>query len=194
MPTVPRLCGHTRANGLACRSAALRNRPYCYFHNQLRRRPKRLNLAMFEDAESVQIAIFDVARSIASHQISPRDAGLMLYALQTAAINLRACKFQPHELSYDRALARYERGLAAQHAAQAECAAEPEEEKKEVEIRENPRESAANEVAVASSVSLCLCGEKDLPAQDSSALSACNPGCRSHLDVTCNAPPGPPLF
>jgi hypothetical protein len=50
---------------------------------------------VLEDADSVQVALMQVMRLILSGQLEPKAAGLLLYALQTASLNLRHTKLEP---------------------------------------------------------------------------------------------------
>ena len=95
-------CQHVRENGTFCASGAVRGRAFCYFH--LRTRARRLAMAQaqsqertwhpelppLEDMHAVQVALMQVADGLAEDVIEPRRAGLLLYALQQAASNLRA--------------------------------------------------------------------------------------------------------
>jgi hypothetical protein len=96
-----RYCQHVRENGTFCGSGAVKGRSYCYFH--LRTRARRLALAQadsqhkpwrpelppLDDMHAVQVSLMQVADAVASDAIDPRRAGLMLYALRQAALNLR---------------------------------------------------------------------------------------------------------
>ena len=93
---VPR-CQHVKINGTQCGSPALRSRRFCYFHDNIRReRAKiaasaaaRFDLPLLEDANCVQVALMKVIQMLGSGTLDHKTAGLMLYALQTASINLR---------------------------------------------------------------------------------------------------------
>ena len=50
---------------------------------------------MLEDANSIQVALMQVMRLILSGQIDAKNAGLLLYALQTASTNLSRTNFEP---------------------------------------------------------------------------------------------------
>jgi hypothetical protein len=95
-----RTCDHLKEDGFYCKSPALRGRDYCYFHLKLRGR--RLNMARAralaadqpldlpfpEDMHSVQVTLFEVVNALANKRIDHKAAGLMLYAMQQASINL----------------------------------------------------------------------------------------------------------
>src|SRR5438270_10926732 len=99
-------CEHIKANGLRCGSPALRERRYCYFHfcaHDLRRRRRQHPTAPFvlpllEDANSIQMAIQQVAEAVLEERIDNKRAGLVLFALQIAACNLKNTDFEPQQL------------------------------------------------------------------------------------------------
>ena len=108
-------CNHVRTNGTVCQSPALKGANFCYFHQRERQRldnlrqartvklctkvPGRddmdaeilesLALPVLEDAAAIQVAISAVLRAFGAGHIRPRRAGLMLYSLQIAAMNLK---------------------------------------------------------------------------------------------------------
>ena len=104
--SIPR-CQHIKVNGTQCGSPALRRHRLCYFHkswqqtrivlgaNRARRAPAVFDLPMLEDANSIQVALMQVMRLIFSGQIDAKNAGLLLYALQTASTNLARTNFEP---------------------------------------------------------------------------------------------------
>ena len=85
-------CRHIKTNGARCRAAALRDRPYCYFHDRLHRVLARqksgvtrsLLLHPLEDRDSVFMALSDVVCGLAAGRIDPRNAGRLIYGLQVA--------------------------------------------------------------------------------------------------------------
>lgn len=98
-------CRHIKTSGKKCGAAALRGKPYCYFHARYRSRYGRnsgakslstssplspipaLDLPLLEDRSAVQLALTDVVQALASGELDPRRAGLLLYALQIASAN-----------------------------------------------------------------------------------------------------------
>jgi hypothetical protein len=105
-PSTIARCQHVKVNGTQCGSPALKHRRFCYFHKQwreqrikinvrARRRARNLDLPVLEDANSIQITLMQVMRLILSGQIDPKTAGLLLYALQTASVNLKNTSFEP---------------------------------------------------------------------------------------------------
>ncbi len=92
---VPR-CRHIKTDGVRCGSPALRDKPFCFFHDRMRRRqlqPRRrkpdLEFPVLEDASAVQVALMQVIQAIADRKLDSKTAGLLLYALQTASYNLK---------------------------------------------------------------------------------------------------------
>jgi hypothetical protein len=105
---VPR-CQHIKINGTQCGSPALRRRRHCFFHDRIRREQARIKaeasaqptfeLPLLEDANCVQVALMKVIQMLASGRMDHKRAGLILYALQTASINLRHTDFEAHNVS-----------------------------------------------------------------------------------------------
>jgi len=109
MDNVPR-CQHIKMNGTQCGSPALRSRRLCFFHDRIQReRTKiakdmtaqhRFDLPLLEDANSVQVALMKVMQMLGSGRMDHRTAGLMLYALQTASVNLRNAEFEASKATH----------------------------------------------------------------------------------------------
>ena len=85
-------CRHIKTNGQRCHAPALRGKPYCWFHMNLKRMhsPKlaesqRFQLPPIEDTASVLLGINQVLRHLSSPYADTKRAGQMLYALQLAA-------------------------------------------------------------------------------------------------------------
>jgi hypothetical protein len=103
LENVPR-CQHVKMNGTQCGSPALRNRRHCFFHERIRRERAKIaadtsaqrgfDLPLLEDANSVQVALMKVIQMLGSGRMDHKTAGLILYALQTASINLRRADFE----------------------------------------------------------------------------------------------------
>lgn len=101
---IPR-CTHIKTNGTQCGPPALRGRRFCYFHKNWREQRVQLNakhsacasitLPVLEDADSIQVALMQVLRLILAGQVDPKMAGLLLYGLQTASLNLRSMRLDP---------------------------------------------------------------------------------------------------
>jgi hypothetical protein len=85
-------CRHILPSGLKCKSPALRNQVYCYFHQCLQRfeqdglrdTSEPLCLPPLEDARGIQIAIAQILTALGSGRIDRHKAGLYLYGLQLA--------------------------------------------------------------------------------------------------------------
>ena len=84
-------CQHILPSGDRCHAAALRNQPYCYFHNKLHRvsspsaKTKAIPLPPIEDDRTLKLALAQILRALDSPHIDIRRARLMLYGLQIAA-------------------------------------------------------------------------------------------------------------
>jgi hypothetical protein len=111
-------CQHIRTNGTHCKSPALKGDQLCYHHARDRQRMKNfmqirgmkcsdymlgftklqeslnpelmetLEIPALDDYLSIQIAITNTVRAIFFDHITDRKAGLALYGLQLAALNL----------------------------------------------------------------------------------------------------------
>lgn len=102
---IPR-CTHIKTNGTQCASPALHGRRFCFFHKNWRGQRIQLDkklpavsatftLPVLEDANSVQIALMQVIQLLLSGRIDSKTAGLLLYALQTASLNLKQTDLEP---------------------------------------------------------------------------------------------------
>jgi hypothetical protein len=93
-------CRHIFTDGRRCQSPCLRREEFCYFHHTTRqpvgppelaaRKARRAEFQMPipEDRSAIQFAIGEVLQRIAANQLDPRRAGLLLYGLQIASLNL----------------------------------------------------------------------------------------------------------
>lgn len=98
-------CQHLKINGTQCGSPALHRNRFCFFHKKWRDQTVRVNararknasfeLPVLEDANSIQVALMQVLRLLASGQLEHKTASLLLYGLQTASFNLRHSSFEP---------------------------------------------------------------------------------------------------
>jgi hypothetical protein len=93
-------CRHIKPNGCKCKSPALKDKPYCYYHirvHGIARNPnslapyehKDLQIPFLEDRGAVQIALSEVVSALAGHRIEFKRAALMIYALQVASSNAK---------------------------------------------------------------------------------------------------------
>ena len=89
-------CRHIMPTGVKCHSPALRGKPYCYFHirrHSLAPRPapkpeEPLKLPNLADRGNIRTALGQVLNALGSSRLTPRRAGLFLYALQIASRNI----------------------------------------------------------------------------------------------------------
>src|ERR1700730_11670181 len=91
-------CRHIFTEGRRCGSPCLRHEEFCYYHHTTRRpvenphqrrsRRTAFNIPQPEDRSAIQHSIGEVIRRIPSNDTAPRRAGLLLYGLQTASLNL----------------------------------------------------------------------------------------------------------
>ncbi len=94
-------CRHIKPNGCKCRAAAMKGKPYCYYHLRVHKiarslsapsvpyEHKELEMPFLEDRGAVQIALSEVVSALAGHRIDYKRAGLLVYALQVASANAK---------------------------------------------------------------------------------------------------------
>jgi len=108
-------CRHIKVNGTQCGSPALRNKNFCFYHQQ--DRPLKVEcysegpyaageiaLPLFEDAHSVQTVIRQVVQMVLQKRLERKTASLLLYALQIASSNLKRMELekpQPEQVVID---------------------------------------------------------------------------------------------
>jgi hypothetical protein len=105
-PAVP-LCNHLKVNGDRCQLAALRGRPFCYFHDETEkrrrisarltrrladRRRRTIQLPVLEDPNAIQVALMETINAFIDQRLDHKDASLLFYALQTASANVKSLK------------------------------------------------------------------------------------------------------
>ncbi len=97
-PVEVRRCQHIKVNGTQCGSPALRNERVCYFHSQCGAtkvavtegwKNGEMVLPPFEDANSIQFTLRQIAQMLLEQKITEKKAGLLLYTLQIASSNLK---------------------------------------------------------------------------------------------------------
>lgn len=110
LPNVPR-CQHLKVNGTQCGSPALRRNRFCFFHKRFQEEKIKLNcdrarrghatfiLPVLEDADSIQVSLMQIMRLLLSGRIDRAQAGPILYALQTATLNLRSVTIEPRDIN-----------------------------------------------------------------------------------------------
>lgn len=97
-------CSHVMVSGRRCGSPALKRGKFCAFHSRTRRQSRKLEkdsygarfeLPVLEDANSVQCALMQVIEMVVAGRMEHKTAGMVLYALQTASVNLKRPEFEP---------------------------------------------------------------------------------------------------
>ncbi len=86
-------CRHIKPDGAKCEAAALKDMPYCYYHDRLHRSGSRqkpsskggIELQPLEDRSSIQLAISRVICALADGRLDTARAGQLLYGFQVAA-------------------------------------------------------------------------------------------------------------
>ncbi len=118
MQTQPaKRCQHILTKGTQCGSPALRNKNFCYYHEQCPPSDTEtyakqedpysmgeITLPPFEDAHSIQHVLRQVTQLLLQKRIDHKTAGLLLYGLQIASANLKRMsdeKPQPSEVVID---------------------------------------------------------------------------------------------
>ncbi len=164
-----------KANGVWCGSPALRGHRYCYFHHQWRETkpnladhatPAALELPLLEDANAIQVSLQRVMHAVLHDQLDSRKAGLLLYALQTAAVNLKNTNFEHYKLKEQAECAAAAADEDEEDDA-CEVCADLEDEKEEEEEQKQGSEMEANhdaQLIVAPSAPSASSALKALPA------------------------------
>ena len=103
-PATVKRCQHIKVNGTQCGSPSLREGKHCYYHiryhwsdfetlpdsNELQKM-----LPTLEDANSIQVSLANVIERLILQEIDHKTAALVLYALQTASMNLKRTSLEP---------------------------------------------------------------------------------------------------
>jgi len=86
LPKDIRRCAHRKTNGISCGSPALKDKPYCYFHDRWREQHidvldgtpfyqnVEADLPILEDANSIQMALTKVFHMLLAGLLEPRFA------------------------------------------------------------------------------------------------------------------------
>jgi hypothetical protein len=103
-PTNISRCQHIKVNGTQCGSPALRDAKHCYYHIRYHwpeleamkdNNEWQLAFPTLEDANSIQVSLAKVMERLIMNEIDHKTAALMLYALQTASMNLKRTSLEP---------------------------------------------------------------------------------------------------
>ena len=151
-------CRHIFTDGRRCGSPCLRGEAFCYYHHTTRRpienprqrraRQSHFDLPLPEDRSAIQSAIGQVLQRIAANEIDPKRAGLLLYGLQIASLNLPRETAPTHKSSREAEAAPVEEIVADPTYGPLAPAAELAEPERTSIVRillENLREARANE-------------------------------------------------
>jgi len=201
--SVPR-CQHLKVNGTQCGSPALKRNRFCFFHKRYQEERIKLNcdrvrrnrasfyLPVLEDANSIQVSLMQIMRLLASRQIDSKTASLLLYALQTASVNLRQTTFEPTHIE-DVVIDRRTIDQTCIGCDQWSEEDFPDEEEMEEEKAEAAVEQAAETAASAPSAIAARVGTAALgcPVERSSTSSATKPASIPHIPATQPLPPPP---
>lgn len=107
MPLYPKTvkrCQQIKINGTQCGSPSLRDTKYCYYHiryhwPELETLPDRAQwstlLPTLEDANSIQVSLAQIMERLVVQEVDHKTAALLLYALQTASMNLKRTSLEP---------------------------------------------------------------------------------------------------
>ena len=92
-------CHHIFPDDSRCGSPRMRNEQFCYYHHDTRRpvvrphdrlaRTSTFSLFTPTDYDAIQESLGELLVRIATNNIDPRRAGLLLYCLQISSANLR---------------------------------------------------------------------------------------------------------
>lgn len=92
-------CRHVESSGVRCDRPALNGKPFCYFHNRIRRparepkpsggEPEPVKLPFLENSHDVKIALSQVLDGLSTARLDARHAGLCLYAIQIASQHIK---------------------------------------------------------------------------------------------------------
>ena len=103
-PVTVKRCQHIKINGTQCGSPALHDGKFCYYHiryhwPELEATPDNNEWAKrfptLEDANSIQVELAHVMERLVMQEVDHKTAALMLYALQTASMNLKRTSLEP---------------------------------------------------------------------------------------------------
>ena len=91
-------CAHIKPNGRRCGSPRMKEGQLCYAHARMAEiTAQKPDLALLEDAKSVQLAIMKLMQLLLDDQVDAKKAGMMAYLIQTAANNVGRVKREEEE-------------------------------------------------------------------------------------------------
>src|SRR5207248_325433 len=67
-------CNHIKVNGTRCGSPALREKPFCYFHNRIRKLHASPLIPFLEDANAIQFGLSEILQAMQEDRIDPKKA------------------------------------------------------------------------------------------------------------------------
>ncbi len=90
------ICAQRKSNGDPRQSPALRGEKLCHYHKVMGTPKVEIDngpsghtyLRAFEDAVAIQLAISDVCEMMLHRRIEPKEAAILLYAMQVASANM----------------------------------------------------------------------------------------------------------
>jgi hypothetical protein len=109
-------CRHIKINGTQCGSPALRDKSFCFYHQQNRPMSAEcyykadeystgeITLPYFEDAHSIQTVIRQIVQMVLQKRLARETASTLLYTLQIASSNLKRMELekpQPEQVLTD---------------------------------------------------------------------------------------------
>lgn len=108
-------CRHIKFSGTQCGSPALRNKKFCFYHEQAfpmivecysegKYSTGEIVMPAFEDAHSIQTVVRQVVQLLLQKRIERKTARLLLYGLQIASSNLKRIELekpQPEQVVTD---------------------------------------------------------------------------------------------
>jgi hypothetical protein len=120
MQSAPR-CTYIRVTGHACKSPALKEKNFCYFHERVIRGVampigSRIDpMFILESRESIQYAIMEIMNAIDTGTMEHKTASLLLRALNIAERNSRRSRFHQRQPQTVKEVPNYGRQYLNEH-------------------------------------------------------------------------------
>ncbi len=94
---IVRICAHIKDDGLPCGTPAVNGRNFCYYHCRAHHPGARIATRRYrspipESIASLQIALAHTMQALASGDITPKQAGTMMYGINLGTNLLRLAK------------------------------------------------------------------------------------------------------